>query len=126
VDAGDILNSNGHAAQKLNAIVTATVGQKILLRLSNVSTTDFYTVSVMGIPMKVVGKGAHILRGPTGQDLFYTTNSITTGGGEAYDVILDTAGVPPGTYFLYTTNLNHLSNNYQDFGGIMTEIRLNP
>jgi len=38
------------------------------------------------------------------------------------DVIVDTAGVTPGTYFLYTTNLNYLSNNDQDFGGMMTEI----
>jgi len=29
-------------------------------------------------------------------------------------VIVDTAGVSPGTYFLYTTNLNYLSNNDQD------------
>ena len=36
--------------------------------------------------------------------------------------MLDTTGVPPGTYFLYTTNLNHLSNDGEDFGGMMTEI----
>jgi hypothetical protein len=44
------------------------------------------------------------------------------GGGETTDVIVDTAGIAPGTYFLYTTNLNYLSNNEQDFGGMMTEI----
>ena len=126
VDTGDILNTNGHAAQKQNALITASVGDKILLRLSNVSTTDFYTVSVMGIPMRVVAKGAALLRGPSGMDLSYTANSVTLGGGEAYDLILDTAGVPAGTYFFYTTNLNHLSNHLEDFGGIMTEIRLNP
>jgi hypothetical protein len=37
-------------------------------------------------------------------------------------VILDTAAVPAGTYFLYTTNLNYLSNNQEDFGGMMTKI----
>ena len=32
----------------------------------------------------------------------------------------------PGTYFLYTTNLNYLSNDDQDFGGMMTEIVIDP
>ena len=30
------------------------------------------------------------------------------------------------TYVFYTTNLNHLSNNTEDFGGAMTEIRVYP
>jgi len=42
------------------------------------------------------------------------------------DVILDTAGVPAGTYFLYTTNLDHLANEAEDYGGMMTEIRIQP
>ena len=49
---------------------------------------------------------------------------MTLGGGEAIDVILDTTGIAPGTYVLYTTNLNYLSNDAQDFGGMMTEIRI--
>jgi hypothetical protein len=47
---------------------------------------------------------------------------VTLGGGESVDVILNTAGVAPGTYLLYTTNLNYLSNGAEDFGGMMTEI----
>lgn len=54
------------------------------------------------------------------------TNSVDLGGGEAVDVILDTTDVEPGTYVLYSTNLNHLSNNEEDFGGMMTEIIVNP
>lgn len=50
------------------------------------------------------------------------TNSVDLGGGEAVDVILDTTNVDPGTYVLYTTNLGHLSNAAEDFGGMMTEI----
>jgi len=38
------------------------------------------------------------------------------------DVVIDTTGVQPGTYFLYTTNLNYLSNGNEDRGGIMTHI----
>ncbi len=115
----------GKVSQKVSSRVTATSGQKVLLRLSNLSVTNFYTVTALGLPMKVVGTGAHILRGPDGTDLYYDTSSVTLGGGEAADVIIDTAGVPSGTYFLYTTNLNYLSNNTEDYGGMMTEIVIN-
>jgi FtsP/CotA-like multicopper oxidase with cupredoxin domain len=115
----------GKVSQKVSSLVTATAGQKLLLRLSNLSVTNFYTVTALGLPMKVVGTGAHILRGPGGTDLYYDTSSVTLGGGEAADVIVDTTGISPGTYFLYTTNLNYLSNNTEDYGGMMTEIVIN-
>jgi len=117
---------DGNTAQKINSIVTAQKGQKVLLRISNLSVTDYFTVTVLGIPMRVVGTGAHQLKGPTGLDLSYNTSSITLGGGEANDVILDTTNVPPGTYFLYSTNLNYLSNKDEDNGGMMTEITITP
>lgn len=116
----------GKTSQIVSSRVTATAGQKVLLRLSNLSVTNFFTVTALGLPpMKVVGTGAHILRGPGGTDLYYNTGSVTLGGGEAADVIIDTTGVAPGTYFLYTTNLNYLSNNTEDYGGMMTEIVIN-
>lgn len=111
--------------QKTPSLVTATRGQKILLRISNISVTEFFTVTALGLPMRVVGTGAHIMRGPSGADYSFVTNSVTLGGGETADVIIDTAGVSAGTYFVYTTNLNYLSNNSEDFGGMMTEIVIN-
>jgi FtsP/CotA-like multicopper oxidase with cupredoxin domain len=113
-------------SQRLSALITATRGEKILLRISSLSTTSFHTLSVLGIPMKVVGMGARILRGPDGKNLFYETSSVTLGGGEAMDVILDTLAVEPGTYFLFTTNMNKLSNDAEDYGGMMTEIVISP
>ena len=41
-------------------------------------------------------------------------------------MLVDTAGVTPGTYLLYSTNLNQLSNGTEDFGGMMTEIIIKP
>jgi hypothetical protein len=79
--------------------------------------------------MKVVGIGSRILRGngdTAGTDMYYETSSVTIGGGEAFEAILDTTGVPAGTYFMYTTNLQYLSNDKEDFGGMMTEIVINP
>ena len=122
INTNDILNVDGHASQKLPSLITATVGQRVLLRISSLATVDFHTLTIPGIPMLVVGKDARLLRSSTGANLYYTTNSVTLGGGESIDVILDTTGIAPGTYFLYTTNLNHLSNNTEDFGGMMTEI----
>jgi len=117
---------NGTVSQKISSLIEAQAGQKILLRVSNLNVTRFYTLASLGIPMTVVGRDARLLRGPTGINLYYNTNSITLGGGEAMDVILDTTGIAPGTYFLYTTNLNYLSNDKEDFGGMMTEIVITP
>jgi FtsP/CotA-like multicopper oxidase with cupredoxin domain len=123
-NAGDTF-AIGKASQNVSSRIEATKGQKILLRLSNLDVTRFYTLGST-IPMKVVGSNARLLRGPDGKNLYYTTNSLTMGGGEAVDAIIDTANVAAGTYILYTTNLNYLSNNQQDFGGMMTEIVVNP
>jgi FtsP/CotA-like multicopper oxidase with cupredoxin domain len=111
-------------SQPVNSLITAIKGQKILLRLTSVSTTQYHTLTTPGIPMRVVGRGARLLRGPDGKDLSYLTNAINMGGGDAIDVILDTTNIEPGTYFLYDANLNNLSNNEEDFGGMMTEIRI--
>jgi hypothetical protein len=76
--------------------------------------------------MRVVGKDAKLLRGPDGKDLSYSTGEVIIGPGENYDVILDTADVAPGTYFLYVADLNYLSNGASPgAGGAMTEIVLN-
>jgi len=113
---------NRTGPQRVTSKITATAGQRVLLRLSNVSVQAFYTVASPSIPMQVVGVNARLLAGPTGNKLYYTTHSVNLGGGESMDIILDTAGLAPGTYFLYTSNLNYLSNYEQDLGGAMTEI----
>jgi len=116
---------DGRIAQPQSSLVEASAGDQVLLRISNLSVTEFFTLSSPSLRMRVVGTGAHILRGPDGKDLSYYTSSVTVGGGQAFDVILDTTGVPPGRYFLYSSNLQFLSNNTEDRGGIMTEIRIN-
>lgn len=138
VNPGALSNVHGFASQEIPAVpfsVDATgartplslrVGQKMLLRLTSLASAEFFTLTSLGIPMRVVGQGAMLLRGPTGMNTSFATGSITLSGGEGYDLLLDTASVLPGTYFLYTTNLNHLSNDTDDFGGMMTEIVVAP
>jgi FtsP/CotA-like multicopper oxidase with cupredoxin domain len=120
-------------SQNTSSLIQATAGQKILLRMSSLSTTSFHTIEVLGIPMTVVGKDAKLLRGPSpdggttpGKNVYYQANSVHLGGGQSADVLLDTQGVAPGTYFVYARELNHLNNWKERFGGMMTEIRIAP
>ena len=114
-----------HDSQPVDSLVTATAGQRILLRISNLNITEFYTLG-SNLPMQVVAQDARILRDGAGSNMYYTTNSLTLGGGQSADVIIDTTGLAPNsTYFLYTTNLDRLANDAENFGGMMTEIRIN-
>jgi len=112
-------------SQPLHSLITLdkTHGKtRALLRLSDLSVTEHTTLATVGIPMKVIAQNARLLRDLDGNNLYYDTNSITLGGGESIDVILDASNTPVGTYFLYSTNLDHLSNDAENFGGMMTEI----
>jgi FtsP/CotA-like multicopper oxidase with cupredoxin domain len=117
---------DGKYSQPVHTLIQCEPGDKVLLRVSNLSTTDYMTLTASGLPMRVVGGGARLFRGQDGdgEDFAYETASVTLGGGEARDVIVDTAGVEPGVYYLYSTNLNKLSNDAEDFGGAMTEIHV--
>jgi FtsP/CotA-like multicopper oxidase with cupredoxin domain len=124
MDGGEDLNGPVDS-QVEDALITASPGDRILLRLSNLNITVTHNLISPSIPMRVVGIDAKELRNADGTEaLHYTTNSVNIGGGMSYDVILDTAGIPAGTYYLYAANLQNLSNLDEDYGGMMTEIRI--
>jgi len=104
----------------------ATCGQRALLRIDDLDVTEYQTLSSPNIPMLLVGFNAKLLRDQAGNNLYIKSNSITLGGGESLDVILDSTGIPPGVYFLYTPQLDHLSNDAENFGGLMTEVVVTP
>jgi len=116
--------NGGIVSQRESSLITASAGQKILLRLSNLNITVTHTLISPSIPMEVVGIDAKQLRSTGGDNLYYTTNSVTMGGGMSADVILDTAGVAAGEYYLYAANLQYLANNDENepSGGMMTKI----
>jgi FtsP/CotA-like multicopper oxidase with cupredoxin domain len=129
-----------HFSQPIGAVVNMTAGQRALLRVSELAVTEYHTLASMGIRMHVVGWNAKLLRDQDGNNMDYFTNSITLGGGESADVILDsclarqnpadpssacTTPMPKGTYYLYTSNLDHLANDAENFGGQMTEVHVN-
>jgi len=115
--------------QPIDSIITANVGDKILLRLVNLDVTRGYTVQLSGgLKMRVVGEDARIYRGrgvASGKNITYESTAIDVDGGTTHEVIVDTTGIAPGTYVLYTTNMNYLSNDQEDFGGMMTTITIN-
>jgi len=120
------MSTDGRESQPVSSLIEATPGQRILLRISNLNITRFYTIGTNGIEMQVVGLDARLLRDDDGNNMDYTTNSLTLGGGQSADVIIDTADIPPGsTFFLYSQELDRLANNNENFGGMMTEIRIN-
>jgi hypothetical protein len=121
MDGGEDLNGAINS-QPEDSLITATQGDRILLRLSNLNITVTHTLISPSIPMTVVGIDAKELTDTAGEPIHYMTNSVTMGGGMSADVILDTTGITPGTYYLYAANLQYLSNLDEDFGGMMTEI----
>ena len=125
-----------HFSQPLPTIINIPAGKKALLRISDLDVTEFQTLASLGIPMQVIAINAKLLRDQAGNNLYYNTNSITLGGGESLDVVLDACAVrastgscttpmATGTYYLYTPNLDHLSNDAENFGGLMTEVHVN-
>jgi hypothetical protein len=124
------ISSDGqmHYSQPLPAIINIPVGGKASLRLVNLSVTEYHTLQSLGVPMKVVGWNAKLLRDQDGNNTEYYTNSITLGGGESLDVILDASNAalyPAGSvFYLYTPQLDHLANDAENFGGMMTEVHI--
>jgi FtsP/CotA-like multicopper oxidase with cupredoxin domain len=126
-----------HYSQPLPAIINIPAGGRALLRISDLSVSEYATLQSMSIPMKVVGYNAKLLRDQSGNNTEYFTNSITLGGGESLDVILDVSDASCGstgcastlypagsTFYLYTPQLDHLSNDAENFGGLMTEVHV--
>jgi hypothetical protein len=129
-----------HYSQPLPAIINIPAGGKASLRLVNLSVSEYHTLQSQGVPMHVVGFNAKLLRDQDGNSTEYYTNSITLGGGESLDVILDAsddsciaylgsgcgAKLYPAksTFYVYSANLDHLSNDAENFGGMMTEVHI--
>ena len=122
-------DGNKHFSQPMPSIINIPAGKKALLRISDLDVTEYQTLASLGIPMHVVGYNAKLLRDQAGNNLDYYANSITLAGGESLDVILDASNTtlyPSGSvFYLYTPQLDHLSNDAENFGGLMTEVHIN-
>ena len=112
-------------SQPLPTVINIPAGGKALLRFSDLNVTEYHTLASLGIPMHVVGFNARLLRDQDGNNMDYYTNSITLGGGETLDVILDATNYSAGQkFYLFSPQLDHLSNDAENFGGMMTEVNI--
>ncbi|MDH4230235.1 MAG: multicopper oxidase domain-containing protein [Nitrospirota bacterium] len=122
-----------YIAQNVSSLITIPQGQRVLLRLNNLTYQD-HSLTIPGIPMRVVGEDAQILRSRYGKDLSFTRTAYSLAGGQQAEVILDTTGLAKGTYFLYARELYaqaSLTREERDLGtgefnrnGMITEIRI--
>ncbi|RQR36955.1 multicopper oxidase family protein [Burkholderia sp. Bp9143] len=123
-----VADGTTHFSQPLPALINIPAGGKALLRISDLDVSEYQTLASLGIPMHVIAINARLLRDMAGNDMTYYTNSITLGGGESLDLLLDasdtTKYAPGQIFYLYTPNLDHLSNDAENFGGLMTEIHI--
>ena len=115
--------------QPISSLITANVGQKVLLRFVNLGYQQ-QAMKLDGLNMRVVGKDATLLRGldslgvrggPGSADLSYETDTIYIGPGESYDAIFTASAA--GTYLLYNRNYAYLNNGgSSSYGGQMTKV----
>ena len=122
-------DGRAHFSQPLPSIINIPAGGRALIRLADLSVTEYATLASLGIPMHVVGWNAKLLRDQSGNNTEYYTNSVTLGGGESMDFILDASDTTTyhsgQIFYLFTPQLDHLSNDQENFGGMMTEIHIN-
>ncbi|MCP4421771.1 MAG: multicopper oxidase domain-containing protein [Chloroflexi bacterium] len=122
--------------QPISSLVQCNPGDRVLLRLANLGYAQ-HSMQLPGIPMKVVGHDATLLRSTSGADLTYYTNSLLIAPGEARDVIIEapafdgaaaTETDAAGTYNVYYfKNRNYFAqtnNGMPGLGGMVTEIRV--
>lgn len=116
--------------QPLSSLVTCNAGERVLLRFANLGYTQ-QAMTLTGLRARIVGKDATLLRGRTGANGSYTTDSIPLGAGESVDAIFTapphSGGSGPDVYLLYNRAYRR-SNNLAPggFGGQTTEIRVYP
>ncbi|MFF4417890.1 multicopper oxidase domain-containing protein [Streptosporangium sp. NPDC001559] len=130
---------NGHPSlpeQPVSALVQVNPGDRVLLRLANLGYEQ-HAMQLPGIPMKVVGEDATLLRSPSGADTSYITSTLYIGPGEARDVLFTAPRFNPGarvstdargphnTYLLKNRDFRRLSNRgVPGLGGMATEVRV--
>ena len=108
--------------QPISSLITANVGEKVLLRVSNLGYQS-HTLTADNIDMVVVAKDGSLLRGRGGTANYLTTTSVDVGPGESRDVIFQAPS--PGEYLLYDRRYSYLNNGGgAGYGGIMTRIKV--
>ena len=118
-----------HFSQPLPSIINIPARQKALLRISDLDVTEFQTLASLGIPMKVIGYQREAAA-RSGRQQPVLQHQLDHAGRRRV------AGRDSGcersrqyaagqVFYLYTPNLDHLANDAENFGGLMTEVHIN-
>ncbi|MFN2183930.1 MAG: multicopper oxidase domain-containing protein [Anaerolineae bacterium] len=113
--------------QPISSLVQANSGDRVLLRFVNLGYVE-QSMRLPGVPLRIVGRDATLLRGRSGNDLSYYTDTIIVGPGESVDAIFVAPDVTSETRLLLANrNYARLSNGgAPGYGGQMTEVRIFP
>mgnify|MGYP005812176801 CR=1 FL=1 len=136
---GDIIPPAGRPElqyQPLSALITCQPGERVLLRFANLGFKEA-AMTLAGIPMKVIGLDATLMRSRDGTDTSYTTNTISISAGESFDVIFTAPAFSGGSgssgngydsYTLYNRSYARSDNlaGADGFGDQRTEVRVYP
>ncbi len=108
--------------QPHTSLMEANTGETVLLRMASLGSLR-HSVTIDGIPLKVIGADASQLIGAGGEDNSFVTNSIEIAPGESRDVLFTAPA--EGIYRVYDRNFANLSNNGDaGYGGMLTELRV--
>jgi FtsP/CotA-like multicopper oxidase with cupredoxin domain len=130
---GDLLPPAGHPElqyQPHSALVTCNAGEKVLLRFANLGFREA-SMTLAGIPMRVVGRDATPMKGRDGTDTSYQTDTLLMGAGESYDAIFTAPAYQgPGAYDTYVLyNRRYTQDDDTSTNGTQgqrTEVRVYP
>ena len=136
--SGDMVAPDGHPElqyQPYSSLVQCNSGERVLLRFAQLGFKQA-SMHLTGIKMKVVGKDATLLRGRSGEDVSYQTDTVLLGAGESVDAIFTAPPFSGGSgssgngydvYQLYNRAYNRSSNlSPEGYGGQMTEVHIYP
>lgn len=109
--------------QPFSALIAARPGEKVLLRFVNLGY-ELHTLQLLGLPLRIIGQDAKLLRGYHGEDLSYSATGLTIAAGQTVDVLVTASR--PGIYPLYNRSYHKNTNAGPTFGGMVTEFRVVP
>lgn len=119
----DTIEDDFHPGQLYNSTIICNPGDRVLLRLINAGFIT-HTFSLGQFEGKIIAEDSYPLVNAE-QDISYYQNSITLAAGQSIDLIIIPEEI--GEYILYSRRYNHLVNNEQFPGGMMTRLEvINP
>ncbi len=117
--------------QPTSSLVTCEAGEDVLLRFANLGFKEV-AMTLTGIKLRVVGRDATLLRGRTGADASYASNTLAFGAGESFDTIFTapphSGGSGPDKYVLFNRTYTRADNlvGPGGGGGQRTEVHVYP